>query len=741
MNTHLFRWLLGLGLLLTLTGLVGVRLAPAPLNLLLDNLHWSAAFASCALMAWRGWQDEPDADTRVAKGWLTMAALSLVLGQVAWNLQVYTDWLPFPSPADVFFISIGLLASAGLWRFGMARLPAPQWRIVRLDAAALLLAFVAATLALFLPSRGQFSLLQVAVMAAYPIALMAPVCLAVVLALTLRARLHWSTWLMPMGLLGLTLCWGTWNLLFLRHEIHTGGLVNLAFSLVAVTLGWGAWHFRLQTAHDDARWDRRCEGALRMLPLVLVVMAALGVALAWSLPGLPGSARISIVAGGLLVGVLAFVRQSYQLQDRDRLLVVERLLRRREAELEARVEARTRELSTAKAAAEAANAAKSEFLANMSHEIRTPLNGVIGFAQLARMHNHDPNQEAYLAKIQLAGKQLLRLINDILDMSKIEAGKLELECVPMDLGSVFRSVDNQVRDMAEGKGLSLSFQLDASATGTVMGDPLRVEQIVLNYVHNAIKFTHSGGIDVRARLAADTPGRRVLEIRVHDTGIGMDESTRQRLFAAFSQADSSTTRRFGGTGLGLAICKRLAELMGGDVGADSAPGAGSTFWFTAAFKKLPEATEDVPGASLAIKNPAAPTLRGLHLLLAEDNDLNQILARSILEQHGATVTVVGTGQQALAVLDHTPVDAVLMDLQMPDMDGLVATRRLRSDPRHKRLPIIAMTANARAEDRERCLAAGMDSFVSKPFDIRDLVNTILTVVKPQDAPVSTPPKR
>ena len=725
MKNHLFRTALGTCLFLTLTGLIGVRLVPSPANLILDNLHWTAACLSAALMAWQGWHDESDPALRASKAWLAAAAMSMLAGQLAWDAQVAMDWLPFPSPADVFFIAMGLLACVGLWRLGARRLTTLRWRTVQLDALALLLAVVAVTLTLFLPSRGQFSLFQASVMAAYPISLMAPICLTVVLALTLRARMHWRLWLLPASLLGLTLCWGTWNLHFLRNEIHTGGLINMAFSVMMVSLGVGVWQFHVTSDEDDAVWDRRCEGMLRLLPLVLVMMAALGIVFTVSIPGLPPSAKISIVAGSLLVSCLAFVRQSYQLQERDRLIVAERLLRRREAELEARVAARTHELSTAKAAAEAANIAKGEFLANMSHEIRTPLNGVIGFAQLARMTSQDPQQEAYLSKIQLAGKQLLRLINDILDMAKIEAGKLTLEQLPFDLGSVFRSVDNQVRDAAEGKGLSLSFQLDASATATVLGDPLRVEQILLNYVNNAIKFTHSGGITVHARLVADTPTRRVLEVRVQDTGIGMDDATRDRLFSAFEQADSSTTRRFGGTGLGLAICKRLAEMMHGEVGVDSTPGAGSTFWFTAAFDKL----ADPAHAAGATNPPAAATiarsLQGIHLLLAEDNDLNQILARAILEQHGATVTLVRTGKEALERLEHLDVDLVLMDLQMPDMDGLTATRHIRGIPRLRRLPVIAMTANARAEDRARCLDAGMNAFVSKPFDINDLVNTIL----------------
>jgi signal transduction histidine kinase/CheY-like chemotaxis protein len=713
-------------LLLTAVALAGVRFVPPPWDLLFDNAHWTFGFLTGALMAAQGWRDESDARMRNAKGWMAAAMLSMVMGQMAWNVQAATDWLPFPSPADAFFVSIGPLAAVGLWQLGSQRLSPAAWRTARLDALAMVGAIVAASLALFLPSQGTHSPLQMAVLAAYPVALMAPTCLAIILVLTLRAAPDWRAWLLPAATLMLTLCWGAWNLNFLHGSIRIGGWINQGFSVAAIVLGWGIRHYRLD-ALDDARWDRRCEGLLRLLPLMLVLLAAGGIVLATTSSALPASAQVSIIAGSLIVSCMAFVRQSYLLEERDRLIVVERLLRKREAELEARVAARTFELSRAKAAAEAANQAKSEFLANMSHEIRTPLNGVIGFAQLARLSNHDPAQDAYLGKIQLAGKQLLRLINDILDMSKIEAGKLELERVGFDLDAVCRSVEAQTSDAAHGKGLELRFLLDADATGPLMGDPLRVEQILLNYVNNAIKFTQQGQITVHARMVADLPTQRVLEVRVQDTGIGMDDDTRRRLFHAFEQADSSTTRRFGGTGLGLAICKRLAGLMGGEVGVDSAPGQGSTFWFTACFDKPAEVEPPSANVRSWEQLGEAAQLQGLRVLLAEDNELNQILARSVLEQVGAVLHIVPTGQAALDALAAQTFDCVLMDLQMPDLDGLSAVRRIRAHAPWRNLPVIAMTANARPEDQQRCAEAGMDAFVSKPFDIRELVATIARV--------------
>jgi len=713
-------------LLLTAVALVGVRFAQPPLDLVLDNAHWTFGFLAGALMAWQGWRNETDARMRAAKGWMTAAMAGLVAGQLAWNVQAATGWSQFPSPADAFFLAIGPLAAVGLWQLGAERLSPAAWRTARLDALAMVGAIVAATMALFLPSQGDHTPLQMAVLVAYPVSLMAPTCLAIVLLLTLRATPSWHAWLLPLGTLLLTLCWGAWNINYLHGSMQVGGWVNQGFTVSAIVLGWGIRHHRLDTLADP-RWDRRCEGALRLLPLVLVLLAAGGIVMATTSTTLPASAQVSVIAGSLIVSCMAFLRQSYLLEERDRLIVVERLLRRREAELEARVAARTFELSRAKLAAEAANRAKSEFLANMSHEIRTPLNGVLGFTQLARIHNQDSRQDAYLAKIQLAGKQLLRLINDILDMSKIEAGKLALEHAPFDLGAVCRSVEAQTSDAAHGKGLELRFVLDAEATAPLMGDPLRVEQILLNYVNNAIKFTERGEVTVHASVQSDLPAQRVLEVRVVDTGIGMDEDTRQRLFHAFEQADSSTTRRFGGTGLGLAICKRLASLMGGDVGVDSTPGQGSAFWFTARFDKPQQAEQATPVARSWAQLGQAGQLAGLHILLAEDNELNQILARSVLEQVGAIPHVVGTGQAALDALQARPFDCVLMDLQMPDLDGISAVRRIRAVPRWRTLPVIAMTANARVEDRERCEAAGMDAFVSKPFDIRELVATIARV--------------
>ena len=467
-----------------------------------------------------------------------------------------------------------------------------------------------------------------------------------------------------------------------------------------------------------------------MLPLILVVLAALGVSLASSLTALPASTRSIVQLGAAIVIMLAFIRQAVLLRERDRLIIVERMLRQRESELEARVAERTRDLQAsqrqaeaARAAAEAANQVKSEFLANMSHELRTPLNGVTGFAQLALMTADNPEQRRYMTNIQLASNQLLRLINDILDMSKIEAGKLDLEHIQFDLHAVIQSVATQISPRLTDKGLSLSVDAPAEASIPIWGDPLRVEQILLNYANNAVKFTEQGQIGIEVQLLNETRTHVTLRLTVSDTGIGMDNATCKRLFSPFEQADNSTTRRFGGTGLGLAICKQLATLMGGEVGVDSHPGCGSRFWFTLRAEKAPATDAPSPSSqpTSLIDSIRATNKR---ILLAEDNELNEVLACSMLEQQGYVVRVARTGQQALDLWRSEPFDCILMDMHMPIMDGLTATRLIRQDTTRHQPPILAMTASALAEDVQDCLAAGMNAFISKPFHAPELISAL-----------------
>ncbi len=385
--------------------------------------------------------------------------------------------------------------------------------------------------------------------------------------------------------------------------------------------------------------------------------------------------------------------------------------------LELRVAERTRELARAKEIAEAASHAKSEFLANMSHEIRTPMNSVLGMAYLALKTELTAKQRDYLEKIHYSGEHLLGIINDILDFSKIEAGKLDMEMVDFKLDSVFRNLTSLIADKAHGKGLQLTFTIDPGIAPCLRGDPLRLSQVLLNYVNNAIKFTQRGQVIVRVQQEHATANSFLLRFEVQDSGIGMSPDEIEKLFQPFQQADNSTTRKFGGTGLGLAISKRLANMMGGEVGVTSQPGLGSTFWFTARFELCstpPSCTTDIVGMGQHLEHTAS-ALNGSRILLADDNLFNQQVACELLQEAGAHTTIASNGAEVLDLLRKGKYDCVLMDVQMPVMDGLEATRQIRADATLATLPVIAMTANARAEDKQHCFAAGMNDFISKPL--------------------------
>jgi signal transduction histidine kinase/CheY-like chemotaxis protein/HPt (histidine-containing phosphotransfer) domain-containing protein len=407
------------------------------------------------------------------------------------------------------------------------------------------------------------------------------------------------------------------------------------------------------------------------------------------------------------------------------------------------------ELVDAKDAAQAATRAKSRFLANVSHELRTPMNAVLGMLELLRKTELTPRQADYAAKSESAARALLVLLNDVLDFSKAEAGKMVLEIRPFRIDHLLNDLSATLQAKLGDKPLTLSFEVDPGLPPGLMGDGLRLQQILANLGDNAIKFTRQGSVRVSVAIIRSSVTGVTLEFGVHDTGIGIAAADHARIFNGFVQAETSMARRFGGSGLGIAISRKLVELMGGELLVDSEPGKGSRFHFRLTLPELSDHPGAMDARMLAIpvsrQLPLAPPepdkaavtkqerLTGMRILVVEDNIVNQQVAREMLEHEGASVRIACDGMEALAALS-APVlayDIVLMDLQMPVMDGFTATRQIRQNPKLQSLPIVAMTANAMASDREACLDAGMNDHLGKPFDLNNLVQVLWRHVRPE----------
>lgn len=416
---------------------------------------------------------------------------------------------------------------------------------------------------------------------------------------------------------------------------------------------------------------------------------------------------------------IEFIAQSFN-QMVDALDANHKVIREHQDQLEARIKQRTEDLESAMEHAMAANKAKTEFLANMSHELRTPMNGFLGMLELVLDSQLSGEQREQLLTAQSSAQGLLAILNDILDLSKIESGRMSLEQIPFQVRSLLRDCFLPHQIKAKQKGVEMVFQIDSLTPQSLLGDPMRMRQILHNLLSNSVKFTHSGTITLSVQTEpSGDPAKPFLAISVRDTGIGIPASKLPLIFEKFTQADGSISRRFGGTGLGLAITRHLVELFHGTLSVSSKESIGSEFLI-----RLPLAVADAEAAEQEAKPIVSPKAVSSRILVVEDNLINQKVVLGLLRKHNFQVYTASHGRAALDILETETMDCVLMDIQMPVMDGLEATRRIRSDERLRKLPIIAMTAHAMNGDRERCLAAGMNAYLSKPIDSAKLLQTM-----------------